>query len=538
MSRQPRVEPILRRLFWRLMMRGRNAWQANEGRRRHQMSLKLTLLIYGCFGLIPGLTTFKFPPLPFATITHVMTLTFASLTLAVAAGSLLFARDETEILLHRPLHGGQILRAKVAVLIGYALLLALALNLAPLIAGMFGTGLDWRFLPAHLLSTALLMVFSVGATVLVYNLCLRWFGREKLDNLLALTQTLLTIVMVVGGQLAPRALQLDSFVTFDASSGWALALPPVWFAALDVLLCGAEPAGQVWLPAALAVVATGAVAWFAFDLLGNSYGEGLQALGEGGSTGGERAAGADRERRLDRLIRSRPLRGWLRDPLERQGFLLAAAYLLRDRETKTRVFPGIAPLVVMPLLVAFAPTRGGMSPFLGAMALAYLAIVPLQPLVMLQHTDQFRAADIVRAAPLVHWAPLYHGARKAVIALLVVPSATLLTGLMIAITGSWDVLLVAVPVLAVLPVYSFVPGLVRPWLPLSEPIEAVAETSLGCMVAMLTIGSAFVVAAVASVAASHGYAWPFAAGAVALSLVLQHTFKHTMLARRWMPSRR
>src|SRR6201999_1791078 len=109
--------------------------------------------------------------------------------------------------------------------------------------------------------------------------------------------------------------------------------------------------------AALAPVVTGAVLWSAFGKLARDYGAGLQALGE---TVSKRTHRGERPRWIDRLVEMPPLRWWLRDPPTRAAFVLVTAYVVRDRDLKLRLYPGLAPFLIMPLVFVF-----GKEPFDG-----------------------------------------------------------------------------------------------------------------------------------------------------------------------------
>jgi ABC-2 type transport system permease protein len=480
--RSPSPAKVLRGLFWKLLFRGRAAQQAGGQKTRRQIGLGLTMLIYALVGLVPALFARNVDIFVFACTLHGFTFMFASLTLASSAGTMLFMKEEAEILLHRPVTPQQMLRAKCAVLAGFALMLALALNLAGFVTGLGCKGATWRFIPAHLFSTALLMVFSASSIVLVYNACLKWFGRERLDNLLATVQSLLTVVMIMGGQIMPRVMQLDVFKHFDHIAGWMLALPPLWFGALDALLTGTTlNTATLWLPAGLAVSVTALTSWLALEKLGSAYGQGLMNLNESAGTSKERTK--PRGVWLAAIVKLPPLRWWLRDPVERESFKLTTAYLFRDREIKLRLYPGIAPMLIMPLVMLFSGGRGSNE---GAMmmqgfATCFLGMVSLQAMMFLGCSEHWRAAAFFHVAPLRHWSPLFHGSRKAVIFWLSFPVLILQTALICGLQRSWTPLMLSLPAVLFLPTFSLVTGLMGQWLPLSKPSEDVKNTTAGCL---------------------------------------------------------
>src|SRR6185436_7323435 len=133
----------------------------------------------------------------------------------------------------------------------FSLLLALALNTIGLVTSFWNKGNAPWFAAVHVGTTALLMLFSAALIVLVYNVCLRWFGRERFENLLTVVQTLLAIVMIVALQLLIPLMDSKALANLDPTSALALLAPPVWFAAIDMLLCGAMPVERAWPPAAI-----------------------------------------------------------------------------------------------------------------------------------------------------------------------------------------------------------------------------------------------------------------------------------------------
>jgi len=526
----PSPEKVLRELFWKLLFRGRASIQAAGHRRKRQLGLGVTMGLYGLFGLLPAFSAFVLPPLAFASSLHAVTLLFASLTLAATAGTMLFVREEAEILLHRPVRAEQLLRAKCWVLIAYSLLLALALNAGGLVTSVWNEGNAPWFFVVHAATTLLLMVLSAATIVLVYNVCLRWFGRERFDNLLTLVQMLVTIVMIGASQLLPR--MWDRLGEIDLAQGWAIYLPPVWFGALDLVLCGRGDFAALWLPASLAVGVTALVSWLAFVRLSAAYVTGLQSLNESSSPGQDRP----RARRLHRLVQAPPLRWWLRDPIERQVFLLTTAYLTRDRETKLKLYPSMAPWIVMPIVMGFTPRRSGDSvSFLVPMGLAYTVMVPLQALMLLRRSEHWRAAAVFQIAPVPHWTALFHGARKAVLLWLALPMLLLATVVLVAISQSALPFVLALPTLVALPLCALLPGMSRAWIPLSMPNEDLRDTS-GCLLFALAIGGGMVIGVIASGLHTIGWLWPFVAILTVMSLVVQRWLAGRMRRRYWQPA--
>jgi len=469
------AERALRRLFLTVFLRGRSARGLRKSRTPSSIASKLllTLLVYALVGAV-ALVWLKQPLFVLSICLHGMTFVFLGTFVAASAGELLFNKDEADILLHRPVAPRSLLWAKIAVLARVSLWLAAAFNLVGVFVGLAAPDAQPWFPLVHLLSTALVALLCTASVVLVYELCLRWFGRERLDGLITLAQIVVTLATVLLGQ-APRLLmQHPGFLSF-AQSPWALLLPPAWFAGIDLALAG--PGGAAWWAAgALAVAVTGGSLWLALGRLAHSYEHGLRVLGE--SSAQPASAGA-RRRFLHTLATRGPGAWLLRDPVHRATFLLALAYLARNRDTKLRVYPGTVPLLIMPFLIL---GRGGADRFGIAFAGAYLGLVPMFVLQLLQYSDNSAAADVFRLAPLPGPGRLIAGARVAVLAFSVLPLLLMLGVFAWLSAGEPRQLLLLVPGLIALPVYAFVPSIGGQGLPLSQPSDAASAAGRGFFV--------------------------------------------------------
>lgn len=537
-SAVPAPDKVLRKLFWKLLFRGRVAQQMGAQKTKRQIGLAVTLLIYAMVGIMPAAFALNADSFAFASVLHGFTFMFASLTLASNAGTMLFMKEEAEILLHRPVPPQQMLRAKCSVLTSFALLLALAMNLAGFVAGLWTKGATWRFIPAHVLSTALLMLFSAACIVLVYNACLKWFGRERFDNILASLQAMLAVLMILSGQIMPRLVQVQSLQHLDQFNGWLLALPPMWFGAIDALIGGStvNPA-TLWLPAALGVLATALTSWLALEKLGGAYGQGLMSLNESAGMP-KQGSSKPRGRWLAALVKMPPLSWWLRDPVERHAFKLTTAYLVRDREVKLRLYPGVAPLLFVPLFMTFTGGRGEVGDsavMLQGFATCFLGMVPMQAMLFLGCSDHWRASAFFHMAPLPHWTPLFHGSRKAVLACLAFPVLALQTVIMCSVQHSLAPLALSLPAVLFLPTFSFVTGVISQWLPLSKPSEEVKNTAAGCLTMAMSMIAAGIVGGLAS--------WMWHIGHFGIYLVIEaivmfgaaFLMNHLMRDTPWVP---
>ena len=395
-----------------------------------------------------------------------MTFVFLGMFVASSAGEILFNKEEADILMHRPITARDLLWSKIRVLVEISLWLAGALNLVGLYVGIHTQDGGILFPFVHIASTILEALFATSCIVLAYQLCLRWFGRERLDALMTTTQVFAAVALVFAGQMLPRLiLRINGLIHFGPDTWWIGLLPPAWFACMDDALAGHGTTAS-WILAGVAVAATSCTLWLAFGKLAHDYQTGLQSLGETVS----RPRARSKRRWMDILVNTPPLKWFFRTPVSRAGFLLTTAYLIRDRDVKLRVYPGLAPMLVMPFIFLLQG-RQMASGFGLAFSGGFLACMPLIAIDLLQYSQQWQASDIFRVMPMPGPAELCHGARRAVLFLLAVPLLVLVILVMWVAERDATQLLLFLPGIIAMPVVALVPSLLRRGVPLSLPNE-------------------------------------------------------------------
>lgn len=533
-------QATLRRLFLTVFLRGQSLRMQSKQVAPQTVAGKLALILI-VYGLMGATTVFLIgqPVIVLSITLHAMTFLLLGMFIASAAGEVLFNKEEAEILMHRPVTSQILLRAKARVLVEVSLYLAAAINFVGLFVGLFTSNRGWLFPLAHVISTTEEALFCIGVVVLAYELCLRWAGRERLEGLMTTMQVLVIVSVTVGSQILPRLIVwhgLGARVNFDA--WWIRLLPPAWFASLDDALSGTSR-GMSWALAALGLASTALVVWLAFGKMASVYGEGWQAVSES-------ASAKPRERSQYRTLRAvsqaPPLRWFLRDSVARASFQLVSAYLLRDRDTKLRVYPAIAPTVMMPAVLLLsnrgfgAGSRGhvataGLGNFGVAFASVFLAILPFTALLLIKYSQQWRAAEVFVAAPIAGPSRVLQGARVAVILVLGLPTFGLLvvaTAFLQGMAALWLIL----PGLIALPVYSLIPSLMANSTPLSNPIEE-AQSAANFPITILSLAVAMVLAGVGTGAQYMGLLAPFLAVEAAVSVLLCLVLSKRASNRTW-----
>ncbi len=524
---------VLRKLFLTLFLRGRSARGLQKDKAPGSIGSKLglTLLFYGAFGLI-ALQFGKLPLFALSLYLHGMTTVFLGMYVASSAGEVLFNNEESDILMHRPVTAKALLYAKITVLVQISLWLAGAFNVVGFLVGMKSPHGGGLFVVVHAISIMLEALFCTSSVVLVYQLCLRFFGRERLENLMTMVQVLAAIAMVLGGQIIPQLFRfMEPGASFNTTAWWIYLLPPAWFAGFDDALMGTG-AMSSWALGGCGVLATTVACWLAFDKLSGDYQSGLQSLNESAPTQ-KRSEG---KRWLVTLVKMPPFSWWLRDSVSRASFMLTAAYLLRDREMKLRIYPSLAPMLVMPvifLLQGMSSKGGAMSGSFGiAFAGSYLGFIPLQGLALLQFSQQWQAADLFRLAPLRGPGQLCHGARKAILLLLTLPMLLFFMVIGWFISPSVSNLLLMLPGLIVLPVYALLPNLGGAAIPLSQPVEG-AQAANRWVLSMGAMIFSMILAGLAIWSRHGGWFWWFIAVESVLVVVVYMILRLNISKAGW-----
>lgn len=520
----------LRRLFLTLFLRGRGARGLNQKSAPKSVGQKLllTLVIYALFGCM-SFSMARQHIFGLAVYLHAMTFMFLGMFVASSAGEILFNKEEADILLHRPIDPRTMLWSKIRVLVEVSFWLAGAFNLAGLFVGLGCPDGGWRFPLVHIISTALEALFCTGCIVLVYQMCLRWFGRERLEGLMTMVQVIVSVGFIASSQIFPRVvLRYGEYLTPNESSWWICLFPPSWFAGFDDALAGSS-AFLSWILAGTAVGVTGVVLRLAFGKLAQNYESGLQSINE---TISKRKSSRSGRRWMDWLVTVPPLRWWLRDPVSRAAFVLIAAYLIRDRETKLRIYPGIAPMMVIPFIFLFQNGAGFGRGFGVAISGAYLGLIPLLGLSMLHYSQQWQASDIFRSAPIPGPAAICHGARRAVLCILTLPMLVAVAVIIGLIHGFNLQISLLLPGVIALPVYALVPGVFGRAVPLSAPSEEAKAAGRGLSYFVVMMIS-MALSGIAVVCQSNGWYWEFLAAEAVIAGAIYAGMRHALGKIRW-----
>lgn len=336
------------------------------------------LLLGGLVALVIGSER---PPVSSALIVCLAITSVLLVPLLVSeAADALLNPAEISVLAHRPVGNLTYLAAKITYVVGFALAIALALNLVPAFAGLLLDGTAWFYPATHLVAAALTAAVTALATCGVFGLVFRVAPVAKVRSV-ALWAQLVGVTLI---PLSPHVIQLVS-IRLDVGARWWSAVPLTWFAAVGL-------AGQDGGPPLDPLVALPAMALTA----------GLIVVGT-------RALTRDYMTRVSTVLRSRRPRAARRRWLRRNGPVRwltggaqgygAAAFVakmaMRDWQFRREFLrSAVAPVI---LLAVFAAQRGARSPF-GSAGFSTAHAIPHIVGIVLMATCQFLAfSDHYRA---------------------------------------------------------------------------------------------------------------------------------------------
>jgi hypothetical protein len=357
--------------------------------------------------------------------------------------------------------------------------------------------------------------------VLAYHACLRLFGRERLNGYVTILQVLVALLIILGSQLVPRMLEHEGLGQWT-SHPWFTYLPPAWFGSLDTLLVTLQPTSDLWIGAGLAVGVPLLAAWLAFVRLADGYEEVVVALGE--QPAARVKVGPSGRRWIERLADSWLLRPWLRDPVQRAGFLVALAQFTRVRGVKVRLYPRIVQFAAYPVMFLV----GG---FHGDLMLLFIFLPGIFGLIgytvseAMLYSEEFAGADLFRFAPLRSPGPLFYGARKAALLLTFLPVLIIWVLAILLLAGQPALLWQLVPAVLFSLLCGLIPPMTKGYLIFSQTEPTGAAIGKGCLIQILPMFAGLALGGVSAACWHYGWYVYFLPVLISGYFVVRHLFR-------------
>jgi hypothetical protein len=321
--------------------------------------------------------------------------------------------EDLNVIGHQPVPLRTYSAARMTNLLGYVLLMTIALNLFPAIIGLGLRDAGWMYLPAYTAAAFLGNLAVVGLLLLLYTSLMSGRPGDALREVLAWTQTILIMVAFYGGQAIFRDGQDRLEMAAYNLPDWIMYLPPAWLAHF-VDSTSAASNGTRWWILGLGILFNLAVWALVMQRISIAY-----ARMQPGGTAWQRAT-------LPALQQPGRLGGALtrtltRSRTEAAAFWLCSIMLKRDHDLRMRSWPSLGMGLALLLLGLFTGQLG--DPFVTQttaavvlpIACLYLLAYPLPTIIHnLNFSRDYAASWLLWSAPVSDRVAFAEGMRKAV----------------------------------------------------------------------------------------------------------------------------
>ena len=371
----------------------------------------------------------------------------------------------------------------------------------------------WVYIFAQSLALALNVLFTLGLTILTYHLGLKILGREKLKSMVTSTQVIAVFLIVFMSQGVLRYFRGAVEGASSQLSVWFDLLPPVWFGNLATLGAGASFSWFTTLGMFLAIVVPLVMVWLALGVLAESYESAVTALNEQGPP--RKLVAGQESRWAERWAQSHWLRWWLRDPVQRAGFMLALAQITRVRNVKLKFFARSLQFASYPCYLLMSGVEMD-SPWLAAIFPAVFSLIGYTMGDLILYSEEYVGADIFRYTPMGSPAALFYGARKATLLFGFFTISIIWAAILLMLGAGTHVVGLLVPGLLTGLICSYLPATTKTALIFAQSDPVGMEFSKGCLFQLMPMAIGGVVGGLTYLA----HHWGFTPYWVGLMLIL------------------
>ncbi|WP_172256178.1 hypothetical protein [Saccharibacillus deserti] len=376
-----------------------------------------TLFFYGLYGAVSSFFLVAGGSYMLQAGIVIAVLLFVMMTAMLSDFSSVMLDVRDKAILHtKPVDGRTLGMAKALHILIYFTQFALALGAVPIVVGVVRYGAPFGLLLLASLAFGGLLVAVF--TAFVYLLVLKLFDGETLKDMVNYVQIAMTIFMLVGYQVAIRALDFTRLSADFVPGWWELALPPLWYAAGFEWLLNGRSEWLYMLPALLGagVPLLGAAVFFRLMPV---FERSLEKLG-GADPRGRTAPARRWNRMLSKLL--------CRSGQEQAFYVFAASMLAGEREFKLKVYPSLGFSLAIPFifLFTFATSGGGVSAIdyeggAGYLNLYACSIMIPTLVLMVKYSGSFKGSWIYGSAPIARLDDAVRGTLKALFVRLFLP---------------------------------------------------------------------------------------------------------------------
>lgn len=276
-----------------------------------------------------------------------------------------------------------------------------------------------KFFIVFLLEVIFIDIFMVVLTALIYLLILKFFDGEKLKDIINYVQIILTMVITIGYQFIGRLFQFVNINVVYTPKWWQYLIIPVWFAAPLEAILNNNYNRYIIILSTLSIVVPIASLLF-YIKLSPVFERNLQKLNN--NTVFINKNKITLAERLCNVV------CWNRE--ERVFFKFAYNIIRNEREFKLKVYPSLGLAIVFPFIFMLKTISevNSFSQWINYMAttkyylnIYWAAFVIPTLIMMMKHSEKYKAAWIYKAMPIKKLAPIFQGTIKAFFIKLICP---------------------------------------------------------------------------------------------------------------------
>ncbi|WLR57938.1 hypothetical protein [Guptibacillus hwajinpoensis] len=380
---------------------------------------------------------------------------------------LLDVRDQT-VIGTRPVDRRTISAARAVHVTIYLFFLTAAIVAVPLIVGTFQYGILFGVLFVVTVFFSDLLI--VALTALLYYIILKFFGGERLRDVINYVQIGLSITIVVGYQVLARAFEFAGLEVGFSPTWWNLFLPPVWFGAPFAVVLNGASGAYYYIFIALAILIPLTALWLYLSLLPTFEKNLLKLIDQTGPSKKRTFKGM--ERLASFITRSRE---------EHAFYQFAGRMLKNERDLKLKIYPSLGFAMIFPFVFLYNSYSAGQSFEALASGNSYLTIYASMMMVpgiviMLQYSSKSKGSWIYHVTPIQNSGVIIKGTLKAFLLRLFAPVFVAISAIYTFLFGVRiipDLIIVCLIAL----IYSVICfRILKGTLPFSEPFESAGQS--------------------------------------------------------------
>ncbi|HCW52379.1 MAG TPA: ABC transporter permease [Clostridium sp.] len=303
--------------------------------------------------------------------------------------------------------------AKITHICYYILLTSFALGWLAII-GMFRYGLVTGIL--FIFEMIIADIFLIVLTALIYLVILRFFDGEKVKDIINFVQIGLTIIMTVGYQFVGRMFRfVDKDIIVYESKVWNLLLPPMWFASPLYAVNGGYINNIIILLIILAFVVP--IVSIILYVKNTSKFENLLS---------KLSIVKNKEKENNKGLLYKIGRYSCSNNEQKAAYDFSVSIIQKDRELKLKLYPSLGLSVIFPILFTFLFSNNdkfsinNLSLSMSLNIYWFIFMIP-SLLLILQCSNNYKAAWIYKTAFISDMTNIYKGAYKGFIANIILP---------------------------------------------------------------------------------------------------------------------